>query len=123
MFYRLKSWLGRVFAGCYGVDQLSLTILYLDVALCIVGLFARSGWITLLSYVPMFFVLFRMLSKNRYQRYQENRRFLQLKDRLKDRSNRYYRCPKCRQMVRVPKGKGRISITCPRCKEKFVKKT
>ncbi len=123
MFYRLKSWLGRVFAGCYGVDQLSLTILYLDVALCIVGLFARSGWITLLSYVPMFFVLFRMLSKNRYQRYQENRRFLQLKDRLKDRSNRYYRCPKCRQMVRVPKGKGKISITCPRCKEKFVKKT
>ena len=123
MFYRLKSWLGRVFAGCYGVDQLSLTILYLDVALCIVGLFARSGWITLLSYVPMFFVLFRMLSKNRYQRYQENRRFLQLKDRLKDRSNSYYRCPKCRQMVRVPKGKGKISITCPRCKEKFVKKT
>ena len=123
MFYRLKSWLGRVFAGCYGVDQLSLTILYLDVALCIVGLFARSGWITLLSYVPMFFVLFRMLSKNRYQRYQENRRFLQLKDRLKDRSNRYYRCPKCRQMVRVPKGKGKISITCPKCREKFVRKT
>ena len=123
MFYRLKSWLGRVFAGCYGVDQLSLTILYLDVALCIVGLFARSGWITLLSYVPMFFVLFRMLSKNRYQRYQENRRFLQLKDRLKDRSNRYYRCPKCRQMVRVPKGKGKISITCPRCKERFIRKT
>ncbi|MGM9641350.1 MAG: hypothetical protein ACI3V3_08285 [Faecousia sp.] len=123
MFYRLKSWLSKVFAGCYGVDQLSLTILYLDVALCIVGLFARSGWITLLSYVPMFFVLFRMLSKNRYKRYQENRRFLQLKDRLKDRSNRYYRCPKCRQMVRVPKGKGKISITCPRCKEKFVKKT
>ena len=104
-------------------NELYLNLPYLDVALCIVGLFARSGWITLLSYVPMFFVLFRMLSKNRYQRYQENRRFLQLKDRLKDRSNRYYRCPKCRQMVRVPKGKGKISITCPRCKEKFVKKT
>ena len=68
-------------------------------------------------------VLYRMLSKSTYRRYQENRRFLQLIDRIKDRKNRYYKCPKCKQLVRVPRGKGKISITCPRCKEKFVKKT
>ena len=44
-------------------------------------------------------------------------------DRLKDRQHRYFDCPKCHQMVRVPRGKGKISITCPRCREKFVKKT
>ena len=44
-------------------------------------------------------------------------------DRLKDRQNRYYTCPRCRQTVRVPRGKGKIAITCPRCKERFIKKT
>ena len=43
--------------------------------------------------------------------------------RLRDRDNRYFSCPKCRQMVRVPKGKGKINIRCPKCGEKFMKKT
>ena len=58
-----------------------------------------------------------------FNRYQENRRFLLLIDRIKDRNNRYFNCPKCRQTVRVPRGKGKISITCPKCREKFIKKT
>ena len=77
----------------------------------------------LLSYGMMFWAIFRGLSRNTYKRYQENRKFLQLTGRLKDREHRYFDCPKCRQMVRVPRGKGKISITCPRCREKFVKKT
>ena len=44
-------------------------------------------------------------------------------DRLKDRQHRYFACPKCRQTVRVPRGKGKISITCPKCREKFIRKT
>jgi len=55
--------------------------------------------------------------------YRENRRFLMLLDRIRDRSHRYYSCPRCRQPVRVPRGKGKISITCPKCSEKFIKKT
>ena len=46
---------------------------------------------------------------------EENRRFLLIFDRLKDRKNRYYLCPRCRQTVRVPRGKGKIVITCPKC--------
>ena len=65
----------------------------------------------------------RTLSRNTYRRYQENRKFLQFFTRLKDRQNRYFDCPKCRQLVRVPRGKGKIAITCPRCKEKFIRKT
>ena len=112
-----------MFGGRYGVDQLNLAILGLDLILCLVGVFTQNGWLNLLAYIPMILVLYRMLSKNTYRRYQENRRFLQLLDRIKDRKNRYFHCPKCKQMVRVPKGKGKISITCPRCKEKFVRKT
>ena len=44
-------------------------------------------------------------------------------EKLKDREHRYYACPKCRQPVRVPRGKGKIAITCPKCKERFIKKT
>jgi len=46
-----------------------------------------------------------------------------LLERLKDRQHRYFSCPRCRQPVRVPRGKGKISITCPKCREKFIKKT
>lgn len=77
----------------------------------------------LLSYGLMIWAIWRTLSRNTYKRYQENRRFLQITGRLKDRQNRYFDCPKCRQMVRVPRGKGKISITCPRCHEKFIRKT
>ena len=79
--------------------------------------------LVLLSYGLMIWAISRSLSRNTYRRYQENRRFLQAINRVKDRQNCYFDCPKCRQTVRVPRGKGKISITCPRCHEKFVKKT
>ena len=99
MKQKFGNWLQRVFAGRYGVDQLSLAILVLDLILCLVGMFTRNGWLNLLAYIPMVLVLYRMLSKNTYRRYQENRRFLQLIDRIKDRKNRYYKCPKCKQLA------------------------
>ncbi|OLA39727.1 MAG: hypothetical protein BHW31_03575 [Firmicutes bacterium CAG:110_56_8] len=91
-------------AGRYGTDRLNMVIL------C-AGLFCSllSVWVK--------------AARNTYKRYQENRKFLQFFTRLKDRQNRYFDCPKCRQLVRVPRGKGKIAITCPRCKEKFIRKT
>lgn len=79
--------------------------------------------LTVLSYGLLIWALFRSFSRNTYKRYEENRRFGLFFDRLKDRQYRYYKCPKCRQSVRVPRGKGKISITCPRCREKFIRKT
>ena len=58
-----------------------------------------------------------------YNRYQENRKFLQIVGRLKDRQNRYFDCPKCHQLVRVPRGKGKISIPCRNCGTVFQEKT
>jgi len=90
------------------------------------SLFARSIVGTVfwfLSYALMIWAIFRALSRNTYKRYQENRTFLLFFDRLKDRNNRYFNCPKCHQTVRVPRGKGKISITCPKCREKFIRKT
>jgi len=117
----------RFMEGRYGTDRLNMTILTTGLVLCIVSMFFRipavNLTLTLLSYVLMFWAIFRTLSRNTYKRYQENRKYLQIFDRLKDREHRYFDCPKCRQLVRVPRGKGKIAITCPRCREKFVKKT
>ena len=114
-------------SGRYGSDRLNMVILGLGLLASILSsLFARSIAGTVfwfLSYALMIWAIFRALSRNTYKRYQENRTFLLFFDRLKDRNNRYFDCPKCHQTVRVPRGKGKISITCPRCKEKFVRKT
>ena len=114
-------------AGRYGTDKLNTCILVLGVIVSIVAAILRNPWLTLvfstLSYVLMFWAIFRTFSRNTYKRYQENRKFLMLLDRIKDRKHRYYSCPRCRQPVRVPRGKGKIAITCPKCKEKFIKKT
>ena len=124
---RIGAWLRNFMAGRYGSDKLNMFILGSGVAVCLVSLLIRVPAVnlaaTLISYGLMFWAIFRCLSRNTYKRYQENRKFMQIVDRLKDRQHRYFDCPKCRQTVRVPRGKGKISITCPRCREKFVKKT
>ena len=124
---KLNYSLRRFMEGRYGNDKLNNAILGAAMVLVILALFITSPLINLsahgIAYALMFWAIFRSLSRNTYKRYQENRKFLQFFDRLKDRDHRYFDCPKCRQMVRVPRGKGKIAITCPRCKEKFVRKS
>lgn len=126
-FQRLNYGLRNFMVGRYGTDKLNMVILMAGLAVCLVSPFIHSVKVNLLltaiSYALMFWAVFRSFSRNTYKRYQENRKFLQFFDRLKDREHRYYDCPKCRQVVRVPRGKGKIAITCPKCRERFVKKT
>ena len=79
--------------------------------------------LTTVSYIFMILAIVRSLSRNVYKRYEENRKFLLLWQQFKDKDHRYYNCPRCRQQVRVPKGKGKIAITCPKCRERFIKKS
>ena len=75
------------------------------------------------AYVPLIWSLFRMYSRNIEARRRENAAFQRVLTQLKDRDHRYYHCPKCRQTVRVPRGRGKINIRCPKCGEQFIKKT
>ena len=124
---KLSASLRNFMMGRYGTDRLNMVILSVGLAASLLSVILRAPVMDLvlffLSYGMMFWAIFRTLSRKTYKRYQENRKFLQLMGRMKDREHRYFDCPKCRQMVRVPRGKGKISITCPRCREKFVKKT
>lgn len=117
----------RFMAGRYGTDRLNMAILITGVVISLAGTFVRLPLVNLLltaaAYGLMIWAIYRSLSRDTYKRYQENRKFMQFFDRIKDRDHRYFDCPKCRQMVRVPRGKGKIAITCPRCREKFIRKT
>ena len=124
-FQKLRDKFSRFMMGRYGSDKLNMALLIASVVFGLIA--ALLPWVKILflviSYGLMIWALCRMFSRKTYKRYQENRKFLQFIERIRDKEHRYYDCPRCRQQVRVPRGKGKISITCPKCKEKFVKKT
>ena len=128
---KLRQWLRHFMEGRYGTDKLNIALLVAALVLCVlptllsffVWIPLLSACLTLLSYVLTGVAIFRCFSRNTYRRYEENRKFLRFWERLKDRQHRYFDCPKCRQTVRVPRGKGKISISCPKCGEKFIRKT
>ena len=125
--YKLRCSMQRFMTGRYGTDKLNMAILCTGLVFSLFASFlpgaATKLLFTTISYVLMFFAIFRTLSRNVYKRYEENRKFLLFFQKLKDKDHRYYNCPRCHQQVRVPRGKGKISITCPKCREKFIKTT
>ena len=124
---RIASGMRRFMVGRYGSDKLNTALLMTGVVICLISAIVPFALVKLIAmalcYGLMFWAISRMFSRNTYKRYQENRKYLQFLERIKDRQHRYYDCPRCRQQVRVPRGKGKISITCPKCREKFIKKT
>ena len=123
---KITMGLRRFMIGRYGTDKLNNLLLWIAAGGILLSILVE-GWANFaavfVSYGLMGIVIFRSLSRNTYRRHKENRRYLNLLERLKDREHRYFTCPKCKQSVRVPKGKGKIAISCPKCREKFVKKT
>jgi ribosomal protein L37AE/L43A len=124
---RITAWLRHFMAGRYGTDKLNMAILGVGLVCAVITIFVGNPVIdltlTVISYGCMIWAIYRSFSRQTYKRYQENRKYLMFIDRIKDRSHRYFECPRCRQIVRVPRGKGKIAITCPKCQEKFIKKT
>lgn len=123
----ISSGFRRFMQGRYGGDKLNIALIWVAFGAYIISLLIPIALVKMALWVVYYALLgwaiFRMLSRNTYKRYQENRKYLRLLDRLKDRQHKYFDCPRCRQQVRVPRGKGKISITCPKCGEKFIKKT
>ena len=123
----LTAGIQRFMYGRYGHDKLNRMMLTAGVVMSLMTMLSPVWWLDLVltigAYALLVWSLFRCFSRNHYKRYQENRKYLLMLDRFKDKQNRYFDCPKCHQTVRVPRGKGKIAITCPKCREKFIKKT
>lgn len=130
----MKEKIQRFMIGRYGGnDAFSKFLLIVTLILTIwnnfsANIFLRSWTLLLLGYL-----FFRMFSRNIPQRQQENLKYLHLKNKITARfrkeksymaqrkTHHIYRCPNCKQKIRIPKGKGRICITCPKCKTEFTK--
>lgn len=124
---RLRTGLGHFMQGRYGGDKLNNMLVYVAFGAFLISLLIPyqplDMALMVIYYALLGWAIFRMLSRNTYKRYQENRKYLRLLERIRDKEHRYFDCPRCRQPVRVPRGKGKISITCPKCKEKFIRKS
>ena len=136
MFRRIGEAFRRFMYGRYGSDELNIGLLVTAVIVSllhsILTLFLGGSQVYVMIISPLLYLLilgllgfnlFRTFSRNIYARQKENRWFRQVWTRIKDRKNRYFTCPRCRQTVRVPRHKGKIAITCPKCKERFERRT
>ncbi len=131
----MKERFMRFMSGRYGTDDFSKFILGASLVLMVLNLFLRFRFLNTVILLLLVYVYFRMFSKNIQKRYQENAKYLQAKERVasvfqkekriaQDRKTHHiYKCPNCKQKIRVPKGKGKICITCPKCKTEFTKKS
>jgi LSD1 subclass zinc finger protein len=124
----MREWIQRFMYARYGQDDLNRFLCIFALILTIINTFIRWAVLSSLATAFLFLCFFRMFSRNSEKRVQENLAFLRFFNRFKSRfsqrkTHRFYKCPTCKQRLRVPKGKGNISIRCPKCQTIFKKKT
>ncbi len=131
----MREKLRQFMIGRYGTDGLNQFLSIASLVLLLIAIISRVSLFTWLGIALLIYCYYRTFSRNISKRTEENYKFYTLKDRvdakfrgLKEQwANRkvyhYYRCPQCRQKLRVPRGRGRIQISCPRCGTQFIKKS
>lgn len=133
----MKEKIGRFMAGRYGNDKLNQFMMAVFLGCAVLNLFIRNAYASTVlnswECLLILLVYIRMFSRNISKRYAENQKYLALENRLRRfwGQKRYlmqqrkeyhiYKCPGCKQKIRIPRGKGKISIRCPKCGEEFIK--
>ena len=131
---KIKAALQRFMLGRRGPDELSLALLIGGFVLSILSGIRGLGLLSLVSMAAYVFSLYRMLSRNVQKRYQENARFMgfwrtsttrvrQFFNRLKNSKDyKYFKCPECKAMLRLPRKVGEVTVTCGKCHHAFKQK-
>ena len=133
----MKEKIGRFMGGRYGNDKLNQFMMAVFLGCAVLNLFVRNAYASTVlnswECLLILLVYIRMFSRNISKRYAENQKYLALENRLRRffGQKRYlmqqrkeyhiYKCPGCKQKIRIPRGKGKISIRCPKCGEEFIK--
>lgn len=132
---KFREKLRQFMIGRYGMDQMNQFLMYAVLILILINIFARSRILELLEAAGLVYMYFRLLSRNVGRRSRENQAFVRRTFKVTERINRWklrlregrkfhvYKCPSCGQKVRVPRGRGKISIHCPKCGTDFIKKS
>lgn len=134
MWQNFKDALARFMYGRYGSDQFSRFLLIVGIVLYIVSWVTGLGLISYVALALYIWTIFRMFSRNLDKRRAENQKYLQFfggikkntqqaRNRSKNRKEyRYFRCPKCKSWLKLPRGVGEVTVTCGKCKNQFRKK-
>ncbi|MDD2973236.1 MAG: hypothetical protein PHE02_14020 [Lachnospiraceae bacterium] len=135
MMNRWKEKMMQFMAGRYGADQFNRFLMFVTMGCIIFAIFTRKNIFYYLAVLLLVYSYYRILSKNHGKRYEENQKYLRYETIVRNtwqarknnmaqrKTHHIYRCPKCRQKIRVPKGKGKIAITCPNCHTEFIRKS
>ena len=128
----MRNFLHRFMIGRYGPDHLSIALIIVAFILSLLNAFLLHTPILYISYLVFGLTIYRMLSRNIPRRRAENDKFIRywwpiktkiknIIQKIKDKFKyKYYKCPTCKKKLRVPKGKGKIRITCPVCWEQLI---
>ena len=132
----IRNFLRKFMVGRYGPDHLNVAMIIISLVLSLLNsVIFKFALLTYISYAILTLAIIRMLSRNITRRRAENDRFIRywwpIKTRISrafaniryGKTHRFLKCPSCGNTLRVPKGKGKIQITCPKCGERFMKKT
>lgn len=129
----MREKIARFMVGRNGADELARFESIFVWVLLLISIFSRAWIFDLLAFTVIGHMYFRIMSRNVSKRYEENQKFVNFRyrivvkwDKMKKRmaqrkTYKFFKCPTCKQEVRVPKGHGKIEITCPKCRERFVK--
>ena len=131
----MKEKLVRFMSGRYGMDSLGKFTIIAGVAAMLLAGWNDSLLLSLLSWVCIIYTYFRIFSRNVYKRSSENQWYLNKTYKLRSafyreknlmiqrRTHHIYKCPACRQKIRIPRGKGKVAVRCPKCSVEFIKKS
>ena len=132
---KLKDRFIRFMYGRYGVDSFGKFTIWGSLILMLIAGWTHQGILSWLAWAGIIYSYFRMFSKNTYKRADENQKYLQMTRGIRTffykqrnmmtqrKSHHIYKCPSCKQNIRVPKGKGKIEIRCPKCNTRFIKRS
>ena len=135
----MKEKLIRFMQGRYGIDQLSKFLLITGLAVVLLSACFGDTAVSMLLYIfgwgVVIYCYFRIFSRNVQKRYAENQAYLmktyKIRNWFQNQKNIWqqrkvyhiYTCPSCKQKIRIPKGKGKIEVRCPKCGTTFIKKS
>lgn len=130
----IRNVLQRFMYGRYGTDELNIFLLVTYLVLLLLSVLPGLGLLETIAFVLVVWTVFRTLSRNYARRRAENAKFLKVvgpvirwyrlrRTMLRDKEHRYFKCPNCGQQLRVPKGKGTITVTCRSCGISFREKS
>ena len=132
---KLKDKFIRFMYGRYGIDSFGKFTIWGSLIIMLIAGWTHNNLLSLIAWAGIIYSYYRMFSKKTYKRATENQKYLQMTRGIRAffykqrnlmtqrKTHRIYKCPTCKQKIRVPKGKGKIEIRCPKCNTTFIKRS